>query len=181
MTYSKEKLENLLREYSKNEAKLTEVKLKKEECEEELKYASEVFIESKEDTIEGMQLTSATISETPISRTNKISDKTINTVINYPKELYKNKNKRDLATLENKIKKYTVEEEKLNKIVVRVKNLLQPLNEKQKFIIKEFYIHKSNWNQVSSEFKENFNELSIKQLQNIRDKALEIMLEIINS
>jgi len=181
MIYSKEELESLLREHQKNEAKLTEVKLKKEESEEELKYASEVFIESKEDTIEGMQLTSAVISETPISRTNIISDKTVNTAINYPKELYKNKNKRDLTILDNKIKRYTVEEERLNKVVVRVKNLLQPLNEKQRFIIKEFYINKLNWNQVSNEFKENFNELSIKQLQNIRDKALQIMLEIINS
>ena len=68
-------------------------------------------------------------------------------------------------------------------MIVRVKNLLTILSEKQRFVINEFYINneKGDWKKVSKEYENLFPiGLTIKQLQNIRDVALKDMLEILN-
>ena len=114
--------------------------------------------------------------------TNKISDKVSSTAMNYQKERYYI-NKRDRTYLESKILECEAEENVLNKMIVRVKNLLTILSEKQRFVINEFYINneKGDWKKVSKEYENLFPiGLTIKQLQNIRDVALKDMLEILN-
>jgi hypothetical protein len=88
MKYIKEDLEVMLRSHLKNEAKLTEIKLKQEEYEERLQYAGTVYQDSKEDVIEGMQLSGQVISDIPRGNTNKVSDTTYNTVAGYNRELF---------------------------------------------------------------------------------------------
>lgn len=56
MKYIKEDVEALLREHLKNEAKLTEVDIKKETYEKELEYAGTVYEDSEIEIIENMQL-----------------------------------------------------------------------------------------------------------------------------
>lgn len=56
MKYIKEDVENMLREHLKNQAKLTEIQIKKEECMERLEYAGTVYEEEPEEVIENMQL-----------------------------------------------------------------------------------------------------------------------------
>ena len=85
MEYIKEDLEAMLRTHLKNQAKLTEIKIKQEEYEERLNYAGTVYQDSKEEAIEGMQLSGQVLSEMPISITNKVSDKVYNTAMNYTK------------------------------------------------------------------------------------------------
>ena len=102
MEYIKEDLETMLRSHLKNEAKLTEIKLKQEEYEERLQYAGTVYQDSKEDVIAGMQLSGQAISDVPRSNTNKVSDTTYNTVAGYSREL-NHINKEDQTYLENKI------------------------------------------------------------------------------
>lgn len=63
--FIKEELEVMLKEYPKNEAKLTEIKLKKEEYQERLNYAGTVYEDTDKEVIEEMQLKSAQISDMP--------------------------------------------------------------------------------------------------------------------
>lgn len=63
--FIKEELEVMLKEYPKNEAKLTEIKLKKEEYQERLSYAGTVHEDTDKEIIEEMQLKSAQISDMP--------------------------------------------------------------------------------------------------------------------
>lgn len=181
MSYIKEDIEKMLRSHLKNEAKLTEIKLKKEEYQEELYYAGTVYEDTKNEVIENMQLAGQSYDSIH-SNTNKISDKVFSTAMNYKDEqIYVNK--KDRSYLQSKIIECKAEENILNKIIVRVKNLLTILSEKQRFVINEFYINseKGDWKKVAKEYEKTFpKDLTIKQLQNIRDVALKDMLEVLN-
>jgi len=180
--YIKEDLEKMLRSHKKNEAKLTEVQLRKEEYQERLYYAGTVLQDNTNDIIEGMQVAGQAYDSVH-SNTNKVSDKVFSTVMNYHKE-QNYINKEDKSHLESEILKCEAEENVLNKTIVRVKNLLTILSEKQRFVINEFYINneKGNWGKLQIEFANNFpKDLSIKQLQNIRDVAIKDMLEVLNT
>ena len=84
--YIKEDVEKMLRNHKKDEAKLTEVQLKKEEYQEQLYYAGTVCEDTREEVIENMQIAGQAYDSIH-SNTNKISDKVLNTVMNYKKEL----------------------------------------------------------------------------------------------
>ena len=87
MEYIKEDVEAMLREHRDNESKLTELELKREEYQERLDYSGTVYEDSKEDVIEGMQLSAQAISDIPRSNTNKISNTVYNAVVGYNKEI----------------------------------------------------------------------------------------------
>lgn len=180
--YIKEDIETMLRNHKKNEAKLTEIQLKKEEYKEQLYYAGTVFEDEEKEIIENMQMAGQSYDNIH-SNTNKISDNVSNTALNYKKEL-NHINKFDREHINSKIIECEAEENILNKKIVRVKNLLTILSEKQRFVINEFYINseKGDWKRVSKEYEEKFPKyLSVKQLQNIRDVALKDMLEVLNT
>lgn len=180
MKYIKEDIEEMLRAHLKNEAKLTEIKLKKEEHQEELYYAGIVYEDSEKEVIENMQI-SGQPYDVIHSNTNKISDKVLCTAMNYKKEL-KYINKEDRNYLQSKIIECEAEEKRLDKIIVRVKNLLNQLTKEQRFIITCYYLEKSKWDYVSNQyFIEYQKPKSINQLLNIRDTAIESMLEILNT
>lgn len=181
MKYIKEDLEKMLREHPKNQAKLTEVELKKEGYEKRLEYAGTVNEDTDNEIIESMQL-SGQAFDTIRGNTNKISDITANTAMSYQKEIH-HVNTEDRAFLERKIAELQEIKDDLDKKIVRVKNLMTILSDKQRFIINEFYINsqKGDWKKVSKEYEKAFpKDLSIKQLQNIRDVAIKDMLEILN-
>lgn len=180
MEYIKEELEKMLREHPKNQAKLTEVELKKEGYEKSLEYAGTVHEETDNEVIESMQL-SGQAYDSIHSNTNKISDTTANTAMSYHKEMY-HINKEDRAFLERKIQELSEIKDELDKKIVRVTNLMEQLSVEEEFVIKAYYMKKSKWDYIEKEY---FNEFekhkSIKQLQTYRDIALENMLEIINT
>lgn len=181
MKYIKEDLEVMLRNHLKNEAKITEIELKEEEYEERLNYAGLVHEDTKEEIIESMQLQGQALSDIPRSITNKTSDKVLNTVICYNKEMHYI-NIEDREELERKIEKLKKDKDILNKKVVRVKNLLNQLSGEEEFVIKEYYMRKSKWDYVANEyFVEYQKPKSINQLLNIRDNALKSMLDILNT
>jgi hypothetical protein len=180
--YIKEDIEKILRNHKKDEAKLTEVQLKKEEYQEQLYYAGTVNEDTEREVIENMQIAEQ-VYDRIHSNTNNISDKVPNTAMNYKKEL-NHINKFDRDYLSSKIIECEAEENILNKKIVRVKNLLTILSEKQRFVISEFYINseKGDWKRVAKEYENQFPRyLSVKQLQNIRDVALKDMLEVLNT
>lgn len=180
MKYIKDDLERMLREHPKNEAKLTEIQLKKEEYIERLEYAGTVHEDTAEEVIEGMQLSGQTFDSIH-SNTNKISDTTASTAMNYHKE-ERHINKVDRAYLERKILECETEEKRLDKIIVRVENLLNQLTREQKFIITSYYLEKSKWDYVANQyFIEYQKPKSINQLLNIRDTAVNSMLDILNT
>ena len=84
--YIKEDLEKMLREHTKNQAKLTEVELKIEGYEKKLEYAGTVNEETDKEVIESMQLAGQAYDSIH-SNTNNISDTTANTAIRYQKEM----------------------------------------------------------------------------------------------
>lgn len=179
MKYIKEDLERMLKEHLKNESKLTEVQLKKEEYEERLKYAGTVHEDTDEEIIENMQLAGQNYDSIH-SNTNKILDTTFNTVINYHRE-ERHINKEDRVFLEKKILECEAEEKRLDKEIVRVKNLLNQLSKDEEFVVTTYYMRKAKWDYVEREY---FNEFeihkSIKQLQTYRDNAIESMLDVLN-
>ena len=84
--YIKEDVEIMLRNHKKNEAKLTEVQLKKEGYQEQLCYAGTVYEDTENEIIENMQVAGQAYDSIH-SNTNKISDKVSNTVANHKNEL----------------------------------------------------------------------------------------------
>lgn len=179
MKLIKEDIENMLREHKKNEAKLTELQIKIEEYETRLEYAGTVYNETDEEIIRTMQL-SKNISEVSGGKTNKISNVTEDTAINYQKERV-HINKEDREFIENKIEEFSKEVDRLNKQIVRVKNLINQLSSEEKFIIISYYMDKSKWDYVSQQYCSEFQKpKTINQLINIRNTALESMLDIIN-
>ena len=180
MRYVKEEVENMLREHLKNEAKLTEIKLKQEEYEERLSYAGTVYEDTEKEVIENMQLAGKGYDTININ-TNSTSDKTARTAMTYHKEQYYI-NKEDRAFLENKLKEFKQTEDELNKKIVRVRNMLEPLTEDEEFIVRTYYMKKSKWNYVEIAYMNEFEvHKSIKQLQAYRDNALDNMLDTINT
>ena len=179
MEYIKEDLENMLRDHLKNEAKLTEIQLKKEEYKEQLEYAGTVYEDTEKEVIESMQLGGQSYDNIH-STTNKTTDKVLNTAMNYHKE-QTHINKCNKEYLERKIAECEKEEKVLDKKIVRVKNLLNQLTKEEKFIITSYYLEKSKWDYVSNQyFIEYQKPKSINQLLNIRDTAIESMLDILN-
>lgn len=179
MKFVKEDLENMLREHKKNEAKILEINIKLEEYENRLEYAGTVYEESDEEIIKSMQL-SSNVSEVPSGKINKISNVTEKTAMNYQKERV-HINREDRIFLESKLKELEKEKDRLNKQVVRVKNLLNQLSSEEKFIVETYYIDKAKWDYVSQRYCAEFQKSkTINQLINVKNKALESMLEVIN-
>ena len=101
MEYIKEDVETMLKNHLKNQAKLTEIELKKEEYTTKLEYAGTVYEDTEEEIIENMQLAGQAYDSIH-SNTNKVTDKVSNTAMNYNKEI-RHINKEDRQFLENKI------------------------------------------------------------------------------
>ena len=115
------------------------------------------------------------------SDTNKIADKVAETVINYHKE-ETHINKVNRQYIENKLMELKTIKDDLDKKIVRVENMMIPLSTEEKFIIKTYYMEKSKWDYVSQQYCIEFqNPKSINQLLNIRDNAIESMLETLNT
>lgn len=180
MQYAKENLEKMLKEHRKNEARLTELELRQEEYEERLEYAGTVYEDTSEEVIENMQLAAQSYDKIP-SYTNRITDKTFETATRYGEEqIYVNKENRKF--LERKIEECKNEKKRLNKIIVRIKNLLNQLTKEQRFVITSYYLEKSKWDYISDQyFIEYQKPKSINQLLNIRNTAIESMLDILNT
>ncbi len=179
MKYIKEDIEKMLREHLKNEAKKTEIQLKREEYEERLQYAGTVYKDTEAEIIENMQLAGQAYDSIH-SNTNKVSDTTANTAMNYRKEEI-HINKEDRVFLERKILECEAEEKRLDKQIVRVKNLLNQLSKDEEFVVTTYYMKKAKWDYVEREYFSNFEiHKSIKQLQTYRDNAFNNMLEVIN-
>lgn len=180
MKYIKEDVEKMLKEHPKNQAKLTEVEIKREEYEKRLEYAGTVNEETNEEIIESMQL-SGQAFDSIHSNTNKITDITGNTAINYHKEI-NYINKEDRSFLERKIEELTALKNNLDKQIVRVENLLRQLSIEEEFIIKTYYMQKAKWDYVSQQYCVEFQKpKSINQLLNVRDSAIKSMLDILNT
>lgn len=181
MSYIKEDIENMLKKHKENEGKLFEIELKIDEYENRLNYAGTVYEDTQEEVIQNMQLAGQPYDSIH-SNTNKISDKTSSTAINYKKELI-HINKEDRVFLENEIRRLETEKEDLNKKIARVKNWLDKIDSREALILKEFYINNKgkNWDKAVVAYNKNTDkELQKRQLVTIRDKAIEKILNIIN-
>ena len=179
MQYIKEDIERMLKDHLKNQAKLTEIQLKKEEYEERLEYAGTVYEETENEIIENMQLAGQAYDSIH-SNTNKVSDKVLNTVMNYHRE-ERHINKEDRQFLQTKLEELNKLKDELDKKIVRVENMINQLSAEEKFVIKIYYVEKSKWDYVSQQYCMEFQKpKSINQLLNIRDTAIKSMLDVLN-
>lgn len=179
MQYIKEDVETMLKEHLKNQAKLTEIQLKKEEYEKRLEYAGTVYEETENEIIENMQLAGRAYDSIH-SNTNKVSDKVLNTAMNYHRE-ERHINKEDRQFLQTKLEELTKLKDELDKKIVRVENMINQLSAEEKFVIKIYYMEKSKWDYVSQQYCMEFQKpKSINQLLNIRDTAIKSMLDVLN-
>ena len=179
MQYIKEDVERMLKDHLKNQAKLTEIQLKKEEYEKRLEYAGTVYEETENEIIENMQLAGQAYDSIH-SNTNKVSDKVLNTVMNYHRE-ERHINKEDRQFLQTKLEELNKLKDELDKKIVRVENMINQLSAEEKFVIKIYYMEKSKWDYVSQQYCMEFQKpKSINQLLNIRDTAIKSMLDVLN-
>lgn len=179
MQYIKEDVETMLKEHLKNQAKLKEIQLKKEEYEKRLEYAGTVYEETENEIIENMQLAGQAYDSIH-SNTNKVSDKVLNTVMNYHRE-ERHINKEDRQFLQTKLEELNKLKDELDKKIVRVENMINQLSTEEKFVIKIYYMEKSKWDYVSQQYCMEFQKpKSINQLLNIRDTAIKSMLDVLN-
>ena len=179
MQYIKEDVERMLKDHLKNQAKLTEIQLKKEEYEKRLEYAGTVYEETENEIIENMQLAGQAYDSIH-SNTNKVSDKALNTAMNYHKE-ERHINKEDRQFLQTKLEELNKLKDELDKKIVRVENMINQLSAEEKFVIKIYYMEKSKWDYVSQQYCMEFQKpKSINQLLNIRDTAIKSMLDVLN-
>ena len=181
MEYIKEDIETLLKSHKENEGKLFEIELQIEEYQNRLDYAGTVYEDTEKEVIENMQLKGPEYDSLH-SNTNKISDKVSSTVINYKKEQI-HINKEDRVYLQKEIERLTQEKELLNKKIVRVKNWLDKLEDREVTVLEEFYINNKgkNWEKVVKIYnKKQEKELSDRQLRTIRDEAIKKILKIVN-
>lgn len=179
MQYIKEDVETMLKDHLKNQAKLTEIQLKKEEYEKRLEYAGTVYKETENEIIENMQLAGQAYDSIH-SNTNKVSDKVLNTVMNYHRE-ERHINKEDRQFLQTKLEELNKLKDELDKKIVRVENMINQLSAEEKFVIKIYYMEKSKWDYVSQQYCMEFQKpKSINQLLNIRDTAIKSMLDVLN-
>lgn len=179
MQYIKEDVETMLKDHLKNQAKLTEIQFKKEEYEKRLEYAGTVYEETENEIIENMQLAGRAYDSIH-SNTNKISDKVLNTVMNYHRE-ERHINKEDRQFLQTKLEELNRLKDELDKKIVRVENMINQLSAEEKFVIKIYYMEKSKWDYVSQQYCMEFQKpKSINQLLNIRDTAIKSMLDVLN-
>ena len=181
MEYIKEDVEKKLKDHKENEGRLFEVDLKIDEIKERLEYAGTVNEETKEEAIEGMQLSGYGYDNIP-AKTNKTTDKTYNTAINYKKE-ERHINREDRDFLERKLEELKQEKKELDKKIARVNNWLDKVEEREAFVLEELYIKNKgkNWKKVIEEYKNQYGkELSDRQLRTTRDKAIQTILKIVN-
>lgn len=179
MQYIKEDVETMLKDHLKNQAKLMEIQLKKEEYEKRLEYAGTVYEETENEIIENMQLAGQAYDSIH-SNTNKVSDKVLNTAMNYHKE-ERHINKEDRQFLQTKLEELNKLKDELDKKIVRVENMINQLSAEEKFVIKIYYMEKSKWDYVSQQYCMEFQKpKSINQLLNIRDTAIKSMLDVLN-
>lgn len=180
MQYIKEDIEKILIEHKEKEGQLLEINLKIEEYQERLDYAGTVHCDTDEEVIQSMQL-GGQAYDSIHSNTNKISDTTANTAMNYNEnKMYINEE--DRVHLNFEIIRLNEQKEELNKKIVRVKNWLDKIEEKQKCIIEEYYINNKgkNWEKAVNEYNKQQKELTERQLREIRNKGIESILKIVN-
>lgn len=90
-------------------------------------------------------------------------------------------NKADKIALINENTRNEEKAEPLRDLVGKVDRMLKALNNEQKLVIKTYYMNEPKWNYVVNTYFEVYKETrTVNQLKNIRDAALQIMLQVIN-
>lgn len=178
--YEKRDIEEMLKKYLKANSQLEELESKIEKNNILIKFDGKKYKESEAEVIEEMALKSPIISDTPKSKTNKKSNPTETIALIY-KENLTYINKADKIRLKNENALYSKKAEPLRDLVGKVSRMIKALNNEQKLIIESYYMYEQKWNYVSRTYIDVYNEpKTINQLKNIRNIALEIMLDVIN-
>lgn len=177
--FEKQDIENMLKSYLCNKSKIDEILAKIEENNTLLNYNHTKYEISSEEAIRDMSFSTSN-SEIPSGKTNKINNSTERIALNYEKNL-KYKNEFDKVKLELDNQRYQEKLVLLKSSVERVNRILQCLDNEEKLVIKAYYMYEPKWNYVSNTYMAVYKEpRTVNQLKNIRDKAMDKMLSVIN-
>lgn len=172
---NEKELEIILSNHLKNKAKLKELIFKKEKYEKNLEN-----METKEEIISSMQLSSVNIKSIHNTNNNTAYSPTESAVMNYEKEINEHNFEKQEMKLEIALYNQKILEEKRR--IERVENWLGALNNIEKFIIEQFYMYcNKRWDYVIDAFVDNFRDIRSKeQLKRIKRNALKNILDIVN-
>jgi predicted translin family RNA/ssDNA-binding protein len=176
MTITKEDVEKILRDYKKIDTTIGELQDSIDGSEDLLK--RDPTEQTKEETIEAMQLNSPAISDIPRSNTNKISRTVENTLLGYENEM--RIEEIDRYRLKDEIRTWKQQQDTLKRKRDRINNLLKVLNEPEDLVIRGYYIDIGKWDYVANKYFEKYQQTrTVNQLKNIRDTALDKILEVV--
>lgn len=174
-----EDLEELLKNHLLNVAKLNEVTSKIKDLEDIKKLHNKTYKSSYNDVISSMQLNSA-LGGGIGGKTNKVSSKTEKVALTY-KSNAKYTNKIDKIALERDLNRYRALEIEFTAKVKKVNNLLSVLNNKERFVIEQFYMYcNKSWEYVSEMFAGKYKSaIGERQLRRYKDTGMNKMLEVL--
>lgn len=173
-------IQDLLKNYRENRAKVNFIILENEGWETLLKQDLQPIDTDEKEVIEEQCLSASVITDTPRSITNKFNSKTENAALNYRE--YLNRKPLTKPEIRDVIKK---NKEKITVLEMDVKLVdtvfLPCLDVKEEFIIRSLYFEGYSWHEITARFAEKFDAREEPTLKDMRKYALQKMGDIINS
>ena len=177
--YKKHDVEEMLKSYLINSAKAKELQRKIEANSAMLEYNRSRLIQTDKETIEELAL-STPKTDTPPAHTNKTANSTEKIALSYKSKLTRI-NEVDRLRLVNENASYYEKLSPLLDVINKVNNMLSALDNEQRLIIETYYFHEPKWDYVANVYYDVYKEpRSISRLQIIRNRALDIMLDVLN-
>ena len=170
-------LEERLRKYREQTARIEVLKLEIEGLQEEVQLSPGIN-ETDEETIEGMTLRRALDG---VGRGDNTS-KTEKVVLNYRQEQDRLGRSRDVSYLYEQIRAKQGELKRLQDETLPVEKALQGITDKQRLVVTEYYINGNNWYRVGMIHQDTFGYYIGKYAcQKVRDEALKKMRRILGA
>lgn len=178
--YIDKDVEIMLENHLKNISKKKEARRKIKDLEDIKAYNRKQYKMNEADAIESMQLGS-TLSGNISSKTNKVSSAVEKTALTY-KSNQEYTNNIDFIKIEGDIQHYKEIEKNVSAQIEQVEDLLNALNNVEKFVIEQFYMYcDKRWDYVKDAFIDEYQDTkSAEQLRRYKKTAMRKMLEVIN-
>lgn len=171
-------IDELLKNYRENKARVMCRKIDKEGYEKQLMYKGTIYIEPDKETIEGLAMPAVMISDMPRANTNKFHSATEAAAEHYQEETI-NENDFDVFEIKEKIKELEYEIEQLQRDVDIVDAAMVALDTKEQFAIRKRYIEGYYISEIVIMFAEKFKYGSETTIKNMISDSLEKMDRVV--
>ena len=177
--YEKHDIEEMLKSYLIKSAQAKELQRKIEANNAMLEYSGARLIQTDKEIIEELAL-STPKTDIPPAHTNKTANSTEKIALSYKSNLIRI-NEVDKLKLINENANYYEKLSPILELVNKVNIMLSALDNEQRLVIETYYFHEPKWDYVANVYYDVYKEpRTINTLINIRNKALDIMLDVAN-